>query len=82
MEPVPLKLGCSVAPNTCKLVPIHFEKIYVSITLVGKEERDKDQEKGSGRCRCGAAEMNPTRNHEVLGSLPALAQWVKDPVLL
>ena len=25
--------------------------------------------------------MNLTRNHEVLGSVPALAQWVKDPGL-
>jgi len=25
--------------------------------------------------------MNPTRNHEVAGSVPALAQWVKDLVL-
>ena len=32
--------------------------------------------------RCGAAEMNPTRNHEVVGLILGLAQWVKDLVLL
>ena len=25
--------------------------------------------------------MNPTKNHEVVGFIPGLAQWVKDPVL-
>ena len=24
-------------------------------------------------------ETNPTRNHEVVGSIPGLAQWVEDP---
>ena len=32
-------------------------------------------------CLC-AVEMNPTRNHEIVGSVPSLAQWVKDLELL
>ena len=29
----------------------------------------------------GAAETNPTRNHDVVGSIPDLSQWVKDLAL-
>ena len=31
-------------------------------------------------CR-GSAETNLTKNHEVVGLIPSLTQWVKDPVL-
>ena len=32
--------------------------------------------------RCGTVETNPTRNLEVVGSIPGLTQWVKDRALL
>ena len=38
--------------------------------------------KNTRSSHCGAAEANLTRNHEVVGSIPELTQWVKDPVLL
>ena len=35
-----------------------------------------------GSSRRGTAEMNPSRNYEVVGLIPGLAQWAKDLVLL
>ena len=34
-----------------------------------------------GSSRCGTVEMNLTRNHGVVGSIPGLTQGVKDPAL-
>ena len=58
--------GCGVGQGTS-------ERVGSTISI-------KKQQDGSS-C-CGAAEENPTRNHEVVGSIPVLAQWVKDMVLL
>ena len=38
--------------------------------------------KGLGSSSRGTAETNLTRNHEVVGSIHSLTQWVKDPALL
>ena len=34
-----------------------------------------------GSSHCGSVVMNPTRIHKNAGSIPGLAQWVKDPSL-
>ena len=51
----------------------------------GKKKRHNSTEKKKlnlGSSYCGPAEMNSTRNHGGVGSIPGLAQWVKDPMLL
>ena len=45
------------------------------------ENEDIKEAWGGGSSHRGTEEMNPTRNHEVAGSPPDLAQWVKDLVL-
>ena len=41
----------------------------------------KNNENALESSRRGSAEMNLTRNHEVVHSIPGLPQWVKAPLL-
>ena len=48
--------------------------------LTGERFRGKTK-MGMGEFRCGSVVMNPTSIHEHVGSMPDLAQWVKNPAL-
>ena len=48
-------------------------------TIVGQGPRGQEIWRGSS-CH-GSKETNPTRNREISGLIPGLAQWVKDLVL-
>ena len=58
----------------------------IKVTSVGEDVEKKEtlyivgRNVNCGSSHCATAEMNPTRNHEVVGSIPGLTQWVKDLV--
>ena len=54
-----------------------FNAISIKIPMVFFTIKKK-----SWSSHCGAAETNPTRNREVVGSISGLTQWVKDLALL
>ena len=45
-------------------------------------KRERGIESGHKSSHRGSVVRNLTRTHEVVGLIPDLAQWVKDPVLL
>ena len=51
------------------------------LILTASYEQYVKQELEGWSSHCGAAETNLTRNHEVVGSIPGFAQWVKDLAL-
>ena len=52
------------------------ENVTDQLSVMKLNQKSKNQ----SSCH-GAVETNPTRNHEVEGSIPALTQWVKDLAL-
>ena len=65
-------LHLGVVTAAARVLPLAHELPYAS----GVVEKEKH-----GSSCLGAAETNPTRNHEVACLIPGLAQWVKDPTL-
>ena len=63
---------CSVTVYYCLLLLLTTKIITANSLFYRRKTRNS---------RGGAAEMNPTRNYEVVGLIPGLAQWAKDPAL-
>ena len=60
-----------------------ISKIHKELIQINSSKNTFQLKNGQRRSsRHGAGETNPTRNHEVSGSIPVLAQWVKDTALL
>ena len=70
---------------TALIGPLAWEPPYAMGGALEKAKIQKKKKKKNFQenrsSHCGAAETNLTRNHEVLGLIPGLAQWVKDLVL-
>ena len=53
---------------------VYYFKIYYTAIEIKTENKKRSSHHG-------AAETNPTRDHEVASLIPGLTQWVKDPAL-
>ena len=66
---------------TALIGPPAWEPPHARGAALEKARRQKKKKKERGVPVVAQWLTNPTRNHEVAGSVPALAQWVNDPAL-
>ena len=67
--------------HTAKTAKLLRMTISGKLTDKKANNNSKDHLTNFRSSHCGTAETNPTRNQEVAGSIPGLAQWVKDLTL-